>query len=255
MYKRQALTHSSYANDLRAKELPCNERLEFLGDSVLNLVTAEYLFTKFSHRSEGELTKARASIICEASCHEIAEELSLGRFLYLGRGEEQSGGRQRVSTLADALEAVVAALYLDAGLEEARRFLTPFIEKRVHAVMQELFFKDYKTALQEIVQKNKQETLKYVLTGESGPAHAKHFTVTLYLNSKMCIRDRLTSSGIESSDQCCRCAANERKPDAAESPAHAHRSKSRTAAAVHTCGRSERRARYARKTSAAPRAP
>ncbi len=178
-----ALTHSSYANDLRSKEIPCNERLEFLGDSVLNLITAEYLFTKFSHRAEGELTKARASIICEASCHEIAVEISLGQFLYLGRGEEQSGGRQRTSTLADALEAVVAALYLDAGLEEARRFLLPYIEKRVHCVMNELFFKDYKTALQEIVQKNKQETLRYVLTDETGPAHAKHFTVTLYLNS------------------------------------------------------------------------
>ena len=178
-----ALTHSSYANDLRAKELACNERLEFLGDSVLNLITAQYLFTKFSHRAEGELTKARASIICEGSCYEMASELGLGRFLYLGKGEEQSGGRQRVSTLADALEAVVAALYLDGGLEEARRFLTPFIEKRVSEVMQELFFKDYKTALQEIVQKNKQETLKYVLTGETGPAHAKHFTVTLYLNT------------------------------------------------------------------------
>ncbi len=177
-----ALTHSSYANDLRAKEIPCNERLEFLGDSVLNLVTGEFLFNKFSHRAEGELTKARASIICEASCAIIAGELGLGRFLYLGKGEEQRG-RTRASTLADALEAVVAAIYLDAGLEEARRFLLPYIEKRVNQVMQELFFKDYKTALQEIVQKNKQETLKYVLTGESGPAHAKHFTVTLYLNS------------------------------------------------------------------------
>lgn len=178
-----ALTHSSYANDLRAKELPCNERLEFLGDSVLNLVTGEFLFTKFSHRAEGELTKARASIICEASCFAMASELGLGKFLYLGKGEEQSGGRQRPSTLADALEAVVAAIYLDAGLEKARSFLLPYIEKRVNQVMQELFFKDYKTALQEIVQKNKQETLKYVLTGETGPAHAKHFTVTLYLNS------------------------------------------------------------------------
>ena len=164
-----ALTHSSYANDLRAKELPCNERLEFLGDSVLNLVTGEFLFTKFSHRAEGELTKARASIICEASCFAMASELGLGKFLYLGKGEEQSGGRQRPSTLADALEAVVAAIYLDAGLEKARSFLLPYIEKRVNQVMQELFFKDYKTALQEI--------------GAPGPAHAKHFTVTLYLNS------------------------------------------------------------------------
>ncbi len=178
-----ALVHASYSNDQRAKEIACNERLEFLGDSVLNLLAGEYLYGKLSHRAEGDLTKVRAAAVCEDACYEIAKTLDLGQYLLLGKGEEQSGGRNRVSILADAMEAVIAALYLDGGLDCARQFLLPHLEARVDAVLQTHFLKNYKTALQEIVQKNKQETLRYALTGQEGPDHAKTFTVTLYLNA------------------------------------------------------------------------
>ena len=173
-----AVTHSSYANEQR-RETEYNERLEFLGDSVLSIVVSEYLFSSPKHLPEGELTRVRAALVCESSCFEFAKKIGLGQYLRLGRGEENSGGRTRVSLLADAFEAVLGALYLDGGLETARRFLLPLVQAE-QAVPE-----DYKTRLQEIVQQNPEERLRYVVTGESGPDHNKRFIVEVRLNSNV----------------------------------------------------------------------
>mgnify|MGYP001097118218 CR=1 FL=1 len=178
-----ALTHSSYANEVKNKTVQFNERLEFLGDSVLNMLAAEYLYSRFDKLPEGDLTKVRASVVCENSLYEIAKKIELGSYLFLGKGEEQTGGRQRMSILADATEALIAALYLDGGIEAARSFVMPFIEERAAEALKQHYLRDYKTALQEIVQKNKQETIRYELTGESGPDHDKTFSAAVYLNS------------------------------------------------------------------------
>ena len=178
-----ALTHSSYANEVRNGNTS-NERLEFLGDSVLSIIVAEYLFTNFTNIPEGELTKLRASLVCEKSLCTFSRELELGKFLRLGRGEEKGGGRKRDSILADAFEAVLAAMYLDGGIEIAKqhvlRFIKPELENRNHEV-----FKDYKTALQEIIQRNPEESVSYVLKSESGPDHNKVFEVEVRLNSNV----------------------------------------------------------------------
>ena len=173
-----AVTHSSYANEQR-RETEYNERLEFLGDSVLSIVVSEYLFSSPKHLPEGELTRVRAALVCESSCCEFAKKIGLGQYLRLGRGEEDSGGRTRVSLLADAFEAVLGALYLDGGLETARRFLLPLVQAE-QAVPE-----DYKTRLQEIIQQNPEERLRYVVTGESGPDHNKRFIVEVRLNSNV----------------------------------------------------------------------
>ena len=173
-----AVTHSSYANEQR-RETEYNERLEFLGDSVLSIVVSEYLFSSPKHLPEGELTRVRAALVCEGSCCEFAKKIGLGQYLRLGRGEENSGGRTRVSLLADAFEAVLGALYLDGGLETARRFLLPLVQAE-QAVPE-----DYKTRLQEIIQQNPEERLRYVVTGESGPDHNKRFIVEVRLNSNV----------------------------------------------------------------------
>ena len=173
-----AVTHSSYANEQR-RETEYNERLEFLGDSVLSIVVSEYLFSSPKHLPEGELTRVRAALVCESSCCEFAKKIGLGQYLRLGRGEENSGGRTRVSLLADAFEAVIGALYLDGGLETARRFLLPLVQAE-QAVPE-----DYKTRLQEIIQQNPEERLRYVVTGESGPDHNKRFIVEVRLNSNV----------------------------------------------------------------------
>lgn len=178
----KALTHSSYANEGR-KHLQSNERLEFLGDSVLGMVAAVYLF---HHETgpEGELTKLRAALVCEKALCAYAQELGLGGHLRLGKGERLSGGDTRPSILADAFEAVVAAIYLDGGMDPARTFLLRFLEQEA-ANQRRRQFKDYKTTLQEIVQQNPEERLEYVLTGESGPDHDKRFTVEVHLNTNV----------------------------------------------------------------------
>ncbi len=173
-----AVTHSSFANEQR-RETEYNERLEFLGDSVLSIVVSEYLFTSPKHLPEGDLTRVRAALVCENSCYEFAKQIGLGQYLRLGRGEENSGGRTRVSLLADAFEAVLGALYLDGGLETVRRFLLPLV-KSEQAVPE-----DYKTRLQEIIQQNPEERLRYVVTSESGPDHNKRFVVEVHLNSNV----------------------------------------------------------------------
>ena len=177
-----ALTHTSYANEAK-HGVRHNERLEFLGDSVLSIVVAEYLFTH-KNMPEGELTRMRASLVCEAALFEFAKQISLGDYLRLGRGEERGGGRCRPSILSDAFEAVIAAMFLDGGLEPVRGFVLRFVEKEANN-QRKRHFKDYKTTLQEIVQQNPEEKLEYVLTGESGPDHSKQFVVEVHLNSNV----------------------------------------------------------------------
>lgn len=178
----RALTHSSYANESHGT-LSSNERLEFLGDSVLGIIAADYLFNNYTHLPEGELTKLRAALVCENSLHTFASEIKLGQFLKLGRGEVHTGGRERPSILADAFEALIAAIYLDGGMEQARKFVLAFIVPAIGR--HQKAFKDYKTTLQEIIQKNPEERLEYVLVGESGPDHDKRFEVEIHLNSNV----------------------------------------------------------------------
>lgn len=176
-----ALTHSSYANEMNGK-VDYNERLEFLGDSVLGMITAEYLFTHHPEMPEGKLTKTRASMVCEKSLHKFAQSIKLGEFMYLGKGEINTGGRERPSILADAFESLIAAIYLDSGFEEAKKFVLGFIS---NADIEEPVITDYKTALQEIVQKNPGEYLEYFMVGESGPDHCKTFIVEVHLNNNV----------------------------------------------------------------------
>lgn len=177
-----ALTHSSFANE-HGQGYKYNERLEFLGDSVLGFITADKFFNHFKDLPEGRLTKLRASTVCEESLYGFAKELDLGSYLLLGKGELKSGGRERASILADAFEAVIASMYLDGGLEPARAFVLHFVMGAVetHTVS----FKDHKTKLQEVIQKNPEEELTYVLVGESGPDHDKRFEVEVHLNSNV----------------------------------------------------------------------
>lgn len=178
----KAMTHSSYANEGR-HGLESNERLEFLGDSVLGFVAAKYLFEK-ENGPEGELTKLRAAVVCEKALCSYSKELGLGNYLLLGKGERLTGGAERPSILADAFEAVIAAMFLDGGLEPVRGFVLRFVEKEANN-QRKRHFKDYKTTLQEIVQQNPEEKLEYVLTGESGPDHSKQFVVEVHLNSNV----------------------------------------------------------------------
>ena len=179
----EALSHSSYANE-KKKQRRSNERLEFLGDSVLSVVVSQYLFTHYPDLPEGELTKIRAALVCEKSLHRFALQIGLGEFLMLGKGEEHTGGRERPSILADAFEAVIAAIYLDGGLEAARKHILRFLPKNIPE-NRSLLFGDYKTALQEVIQKNPEEKVEYVLRSETGPDHDKSFVVEVCLNSNV----------------------------------------------------------------------
>lgn len=181
-YLRRALTHSSYSNESREKP-ESNERMEFLGDAVLSLVVSNYIFHRF-HLDEGDLTKIRASMVCEKSLFRFAQEVGLGEELLLGRGEEQMGGRTRPSIVSDAFEALIAAIFLDGGLEPAGRFVLRFVREELDTGERSAFV-DYKTMLQEIVQKNPEEKVSYVLVGETGPDHDKHFVVEVRLNSNV----------------------------------------------------------------------
>lgn len=177
----RAITHSSYANEMHTED-GCNERLEFLGDSVLGVITAEYFFMHHKDYPEGDLTKLRAATVCEKALHKYAKQINLGDFLLLGKGEQNSGGNQRPSILADAFEAVIAAIYLDGGVEPAKKFVLSFIEK---SEREKIVLQDYKTTLQEVIQKNPEEKLEYVLVNESGPDHNKCFEVEVHLNSNV----------------------------------------------------------------------
>lgn len=177
----RALSHSSYVNE-RQNERQSNERLEFLGDSVLGFITAEYYYSQFKAYPEGDLTKLRAAMVCEKSLCVFARELGLGTYLLLGKGELGTGGRERPSILADAFEALIAAIYLDGGIDEARRFVLRYVRK---AAGTPAAFRDYKTKLQEVIQKNPEESVEYVHVGESGPDHDKRFEVEVHLNSNV----------------------------------------------------------------------
>ena len=179
----EALSHSSFANESK-KQRNSNERLEFLGDSVLSVVVSDYIFEHFKHLPEGELTKLRASLVCEKALFDFSKQIDLGNFIFLGKGEELTGGRERPSIVSDAFEAVIAAIYLDGGLKAVSKYVLSFIPEDIkpHSVVS---FVDYKTALQEIIQKNPEEKVEYVLTGESGPDHDKKFTVQVMLNSNV----------------------------------------------------------------------
>ena len=177
-----ALYHSSYANEHRSLGIHSNERLEFLGDAVLGLVTADYLFRKHPDLPEGDLTRIRAALVCEESLHEVAQSLDLGSYLKLGKGENACGGRSRPSILADAVEAVLAAVFLDGGLEHDRDIIQRFLLDRMEQVNRAS--RDHKTYLQELVQRKSGQVLSYELIGESGPDHNKTFQMQVLLNGQ-----------------------------------------------------------------------
>ena len=178
----EALSHSSYANEHRAAGLRSNERLEFLGDSVLGFETAEFLFVQHPGLPEGDLTRIRAALVCEQSLYEVAQKLELGRYLKLGRGEEAGGGRNRTSILADATEAVFAAVYLDGGIGEASALIHRVLLDAEREEVVEERRRDYKTALQELIQRQADQVLTYRMIGEEGPDHNKTFLAEVLLN-------------------------------------------------------------------------
>lgn len=184
---REALTHSSYSNEMRSHgfALPCNERMEFLGDSVLSAITSDYLFRSYPALPEGDLSRIRAGTVCEKALSKFAKAIRLGDYLLLGHGEEMTQGRTRPSILADAFEALLAAMYLDGGYEPVKAFLMPYICPEIDAMVRSGSFRDYKTMLQQIVQQEQGEKLEYIVTGESGPAHDKVFEVEAHLNSNV----------------------------------------------------------------------
>ena len=176
----EALSHSSFANENK-KSRNSNERLEFLGDSVLSIVVSDYIFKHFTHIPEGELTKLRASLVCESSLFEFAKKIDLGNHIFLGKGEEMTGGRERPSIISDAFVAVIAAIYLDGGMPAVTPYILSFIPEDI-TPKGSAAFHDYKTSLQEIIQKNPEEKIEYYLKSESGPDHDKKFTVQVLLN-------------------------------------------------------------------------
>lgn len=188
----EALTHSSYSNERRAQKIniSCNERLEFLGDSVLSIVVSKYIFTSLARFPEGELTKLRAFVVCENALYDFAREIGLGEYLLLGKGEEKTDGRNRKSILADAVEALFAAIYIDSGFDLDK--VSPIVMRAALPKIEEMLATqkrggvvNYKGALQQIVQNSKGEKLEYVLVGEQGPDHNKTFFVEVRLNSNV----------------------------------------------------------------------
>ena len=182
-YLKTALTHSSYANESKLK-IDSNERLEFLGDAVLSIVVSDYIFSHCPDFPEGDLTKLRASLVCEKSLCKFSKSLNVGDFLKLSHGESNSDGAKRPSILADAFEAFIAAIYLDGGLDNAKNFILKFVIPDIRNPKLNTF-KDYKTQLQEIVQQNHEEIIKYVLTNQTGPDHDKRFWVEVCLNNNV----------------------------------------------------------------------
>ncbi len=185
----EALTHSSYSNEMKSKgeRVLFNERLEFLGDSVLSIVVSSFIFEKYRNKQEGDLTKIRAAVVCEKALAKFAEQICLGSYMYLGHGETMNNGRHRPSIIADAFEALLAAVYLDSGeqFKAVERFLIPFVEAEINYISETGVFVDYKTTLQQIVQQANGEILEYVLVGEEGPDHNKMFIVEARLNSNV----------------------------------------------------------------------
>lgn len=179
-----AMTHSSYSNEEKAKghNIGSNERMEFLGDAVLSIIVSKYLFDNLTGAQEGELSKIRSAVVCEKALASYAEEIDLGKYLLLGHGEEINNGRERPSILSDAYEALLAAMYIDAGIEEVRHFLLSYAVPLIEKTIRERSSTDYKTKLQQIVQQKPGETLVYVIVSESGPPHQKNFIAEARLN-------------------------------------------------------------------------
>ena len=209
---QNALTHSSYANERWHNGLLSNERLEFLGDSILGMLVAEYLFRNFPNRPEGELTRMRADMVCEQTLAAAANQIGLGNHLLLGHGEEQSGGRKRNSILADAMESVIAACFLDGGLEAALKVVQKFILAEVPVVR--MHNVDYKTQLQELVQQKKNQVLSYALVSQSGPDHDKEFGVAVSLNGTV-VGSGTGSSKKRAEQDAARCAIEKLFPEKA----------------------------------------
>jgi len=182
-YILEALTHSSYSNE--NKKYNFNERLEFLGDSVLSIVVSDYLFNNERELPEGELTKLRASIVCEESLSEVANKINLGEYMLLGKGEEATGGRERISILADAFEAVIAAIYQDGTIEDAKKFILNNMEYLISDARRGKIFRDYKTHLQEILQGKGENNIWYKLVDEKGPDHNKRFVMEVGINEEV----------------------------------------------------------------------
>ena len=176
-----AMRHSSFCNEQKMDKLNNNERLEFLGDAVLELVTSEYLYTNYPQMPEGEATKKRASMVCEQSLALCAKELDLGNYLYLGKGEERTGGRERASVTSDAMEALIGAIYLDGGFTNAKEFVEKFI---LNGIEEKQLFYDSKTTFQEMMQSITTEQIHYEVIGQEGPDHCKTFTVELFVGDR-----------------------------------------------------------------------
>ncbi len=186
-YLTIALTHSSYSNEMRSKHRSCehNERMEFLGDAVLSFITSDYLFKKFPDLPEGDLSRIRAGTVCEKALYHFASEIGLGKYLLLGHGEDHLGGRARPSILADAFEAMLAALYLDGGIEVVKNFLMPFLIDEIDTIVSTGNVTDYKTMLQQVIQQEQGEHPEYVTVNVSGPAHQRAFEVEARWNSNV----------------------------------------------------------------------
>ena len=178
----QAMSHSSYSNEIGQTHLDCNERLEFLGDAVLELVSSEFLYNEYKNVSEGELTKMRANLVCETALAFDAKSIGLNNYLLLGKGEDLTGGRERNSVVSDACEALIGAIYLDGGIEKARDFILKFV---LNDEKNKRMLSDSKTALQELIQGNSGKTPKYEIIGESGPEHAKTFVARVSVDGKV----------------------------------------------------------------------
>ena len=183
----KALTHSSYANEMKHKipDIECNERMEFLGDSILSLIVTDHLYKNHPNMPEGDLSRIRAATVCEKALGGYAKSIELGKYLYLSHGENTTDGRNRISILADAYEALLAAMYLDGGIDAVKKFLLPQVTDEINTVIKSGSMRDYKTILQQIVQQEQGEILEYVIVGESGPAHKRFFEVEARLNSNV----------------------------------------------------------------------
>ncbi len=181
---KMALTHSSYANERKNEGLSSNERLEFLGDSVLNIITSDHIYRNHPELPEGEMTKTRAVIVCESSLMKCAQKIKLGDYLYLGKGEENTGGRNRTSILSDAFEALIGAIYLDGGIDKAGQFILSAMEDIHRNIKSKNVFRDYKTQFQEIMQKQSEQQISYRIIDEKGPDHDKVFISELLVGNK-----------------------------------------------------------------------
>ncbi len=176
-----ALSHSSYANENHTRS---NERLEFLGDSVLSIIVSDYIYKKMQNVDEGDLSKFRATLVCEHTLAEISKKINLSELVFLGRGEDKTGGRQRPSIISDAFEAVLGAIYLDSDIETARKWLLNLIEDRILETLSGKFYSDFKTTLQELVQRDGKSSVTYKTISESGMEHNKSFAVMVLINGK-----------------------------------------------------------------------